>query len=529
MATHPSKIALPRYTIPLHERMARSVATPKRPGIEQAYGEIINVLRQYGAHSVVQVTLEEMWRKQEDRLEFVKRLPWLQLLLVKWALQDKRVGLTFGPQYKRYTSEQHLMLVNKLWNIDYRERSSAAPPGAIWRLMRRIMNVQFDFQKQMSWGFLRWPALIARLPKNHRARELFVQAMGMQPETYADLAMAVFSLLHDGERYLHAASLRPLALHYGSALERFLALFVRSLGELRDELQADPARRTRGMTELHEFPYIQRFPILSLGDGRLQLWHPLVFARGLENAVHLRLSASAQAYTDSYSRIFESYVTELAMRSCPKGITEAAYRQRCGPSGKAVEVAIPFGSCNVFIEAKLSLFHDDVILEDDPTVLSHKTVRVRTAIEQGFGVAHSVRQADNPVYPEFSGAEQDFLIVVTSRDLLLVSGDAMQRLMPDTTLFPVESARAARMPPNQIFILDITDYEQVMCAVAEGKVNLPNLLERASTANLSMVDGRLQLSEHIDWTGVARPDIPLVSDAAAEVHERVVRALSASE
>ncbi|MBW8470736.1 MAG: hypothetical protein K0M67_20895 [Thiobacillus sp.] len=508
--------------------MARSVAASKRPGIEQAYGEIINVLRQYGAHSVVQVTLDEMWRKHEDKLEFVKRLPWLQLLLVKWALQDKRVGLTFGPQYKRYTPEQHLALVNKLWDIDYRDKSSAAHAGAIWRLMRRIMNVQFDFQKQLTWSFLRWPALIARLPRSHRARELFAQAMGMQPETYADLAMAVFSVLHDDKRYLDAASLRPLTLNYGNDLEKFLALFVRSLGELRDELQTDPARRTRGMAELHEFPYLQRFPLLALGDGRLQLWHPLVFARGLENAVHLRLSAMEQAYTESYSKIFESYVTELAMNSCPQGIPETAYRQRCGPLGKAVEVAIPFGSCNVFIEAKLSLFHDDVILEDDPTVLKHKTQRVRTAIEQGRGIAHSVRQAGSPVHPEFSGAQQDYLIVVTSRDLLLVSGDSMQRLMPDTTLFPIECAPDARMPLNQIFILDISDYEQVMCTVAEGKVNLPDLLERASTANLNMVDGRLQLSEHIDWAEVSRPDIPLISGATADAHKRVSLALGTS-
>lgn len=509
--------------------MVRSAAVPLRPGIDQAYGEIINVLRQYGAHAVVKVTLDEMWRKQENKLEFVQRLPWLQLLLVKWALQDKRVGLTFGPRYKRYTPELHQELVNKLWNIEHREGSHAAPSGAIWRLMRRIMNVQFDFQKQISWSFLRWPALIARLPKSHGARVLFNEAMGMQPETYSDLAIAMFSFFHDGERYLDASSLRPLARRYGSDLEKFFALFVRSLGGLRDELQADPARRTRGMAELHEFPYLQRFPLLSLGDGRMQLWHPLVFARGLENAVHLRLSALEQAYTESYSKIFESYVTELAARSFPQGISEAAYRQHCGPLGKAVEMAIPFGSCNVFIEAKLSLFHDDVILEDDPVVLRHKTLRVRTAIEQGLGVAHSVRQTSSPIHRNFSGAQQDYLIVVTSRDLLLVSGDAMQRLMPDTVLFSDGNSEAACMPLNQIFILDITDYERVMCAVAEGNVNLPDLLKRAAAANLNMVDGRLQLSEHIDWTGVPRPDIPLVSAAAAIARENVLEALGASK
>lgn len=524
--TTPPTFALPKYSFALHERLVNSVSAPQRPGIEQAYGQIINVLRQYGAHAVVQATLDEMWRDHENKLEFVQRLPWLQLLLVKWALQDKRVQLTFGPKYNRYTPELHQELVNKLWNIEQVKGPGASSQGEIWRVLRRTMHVQSEFQRSMSWSFLRWPALIARLPKVHGARQLFAEAMGMQPETYADLAIADFLLCHDGARYIDAASLRPLALHYGGALEQFFSLFVRSLGELRDELQTDPAWRTRGMAELHEFPYVHRFPLLALDDGHIQLWHPLIFARGLENAVHLRLSAMEQKYTDSYSKIFESYVTELASQNYQQGVPEADYRERCGSSGKAVEIAIPFGTCNLFIEAKLSMFHDDVILEDDPTKLRHKTRRVREAIEQGRGVAHSVRQVVSPLHDSFSNAKQDFLIVVTSRDLLLTSGDSMQRLMPNEALFDNMNYQDARLPLNNIFIVDIADYERVMSAVSERKVDLPQLLARAATANLSVTDGRLQLSEHIDWSGIQRPDIPLISAASEAARERVIRALA---
>ncbi|QHE84818.1 GapS1 family protein [Hydrogenophaga sp. BPS33] len=522
MVTPPSKSTLPVFAAPLYARMVQSAAPVRRPGIEKVYGEVINVVRRHGAHAVVKVALAELWKEHGNHLEMVKSMPWLHLLVVKWALQDKRVPLAFAPQDQSYTIRQHLALMQKLWDTSQQDRETYAAAGGLWRLMRRIMYVQFDFQRRPSWSFLRWPALIARLPKNHRARDLFVQAMGMQPERYADLAMAVFSFLQDQERFLETNVLAPLSPHYGADLDTFLRLFARNMGELRDELQAEAAKRTRGMAELNEFPYLQRFPLLRLQDGRFQLWHPVVFTRGLENAVHLRLNALGQDYPDTYSKVFESYVTELAMNACPQGITEAAYRAQCGQLGNAVEVAIPFGSCNVFIEAKLSHFHDDVILEDDPNLLRDKIKRVRKAIQQGLQVAHSVRQPDSTLHPGFAGAEKDFLMVITSRDLLLVSGEGTQKLMPDIPLFSSDTPGAERMPLNQIFVVDITDYERIMCAVAEGKVHLAELLQRAAIANQNAVDGRLELSQHIDWKGAERPDIPVVSAAATDARHRLI-------
>ena len=527
MATPPSKSTLPVYAAPLYARMAQAVAPVRRPGIEKVYSEVINVVRQHGAHAVVQVALAELWKGHDNHLEMVKNMPWLHLLVVKWALQDTRVPLAFGPQYHPYTSKQHAVLVGKLWNISQHDRETYEAAGGLWRMMRRIMYVQFDFQRRPSWSFLRWPALISRLPRNHRARNLFVQALGMQPERYADLASAVFAFLLDRERFLEPMVLAPLA-PYGADLATFLQLFARNLGELRDELQAEPAKRTRGMAELNEFPYLQRFPLLRLADGRLQPWHPVVFTRGLENAVHLRLNALGQAYTDSYSKVFESYVTELAMNACPQGITEAAYRAQCGQLGNVVEVAIPLGSCNVFIEAKLSHFHDEVILEDDPVVLRDKIKRVREAIHQGLQVAHSVRQPASPLHKDFAGAQKDFLMVVTSRDLLLVSGEATQTLIPDAPLFSSDTPGAERMTLDQIFVVDITDFERIMCAVAEGKVDLAELLQHAAIANQNHVDGRLLLSHHIDWKGAERPDIPVLSAAAKDARRRLIANLGGS-
>ena len=61
--------------------------------------------------------------------------------------------------------------------------------------------------------------------------------------------------------------------------------------------------------------------------------------------------------------------------------------------------------------------------------------------------------------------------------------------------------------------------------MAEGKVDLAELLQRAAIANQNDVDGRLELGQHIDWKGIARPDIPVVSAAAADARHRLIKNL----
>ena len=79
------------------------------------------------------------------------------------------------------------------------------------------------------------------------------------------------------------------------------------------------------------------------------------------------------------------------------------------------------------------------------TIRAAMDKRVREAILQGLQVAHSVRQPESPLHRDFAGAEKDFLMVITSRDLLLVSGEATQRLMPDSPLFSSDTPGAERL------------------------------------------------------------------------------------
>lgn len=516
-----------RYKASPVEQLVGRLPVSNRLGLDEIYRNAINVMRAHSANAVIRIALEQIQANPEDPQSVLESLPWLHLLLVKWALQDNRVPLLLGAGQQRYDSRRHNDLVRKIWLFDSHSDDMHLSNDKIMRMLRRVMHMQSDVQRYSDASFLRWPALLQRLPSGHKANKLFEEAMGMPPSTYSDLSTVIFAtaLQSSSAPLLDPRPLRTLLPVYGNSLEHYLSLFTRTTAQLRFELQKDAALKIRGINELYEFPYLHRFPLLDLEDGNLYVWHPLVFSRGIENGVHNKLTQFGQRYTESYSLIFQDYVTDLALKALPNAITEENYKRMCGDHSSVVEAAINLGSCNLFIEAKMSLFHDDVILTDDPLVLSHKTERVRKAIAQGMNVSRAVRCPDSPFHQSFGAAACDYMLVVTSRDLMLITGERLQQLMPGHSVMPSGIEVAEHLPLHNVFIVDILDYELIMAGIAAGKVDLPGLLERAALANRSHVTGRIHLREHLNPSEQTHRIAPLLEAEFDSAKRRVASCL----
>ncbi|MGJ7487722.1 GapS1 family protein [Variovorax sp. LT2P21] len=477
---------------PLVYRLAAAVAPLPKRGIEEAHRSIINRLRRYSATSIVDLALHMMWNPPKPEIEELRSAPWLTLLLVKWALQDNRVSLRVGPPIPQGELDR---LRQQLWELQG-TGVGAKENTNVWLMLRSILHVQIEFQRPETWGFLRWPALYARLDRGSTSRRQFREVMGMEPDVFIDLAYALYAAVLDGKMPLGSDWLSPWRPAYGAAVDRMYELFVRDLLGLRAELQGDAAQRIRGKQELYEFPYLRRFPFLRLRDGTLHCWHPLVFARGLDDAVHLRLSQLGKEYIDSFSLVFERYVTELAIGCGMAALDEAAYKESMGANAPSVEVILEGEGCNIFVEAKMSLFADDVVLQDNQTAIFNKTKRVREGIKQGWRVGGQVRDAANGFGSRFA-AEQDFLLLVTSRDLVIGGGNALQRLYePGAFDYPDEHAKQ-RLPLSNIFILSIDDFENTMGCVAAGEVNLSVLLKESAVANQNGQSARMLFSDFL--------------------------------
>lgn len=505
---------------PLIYRMATHVAPLPRRGIEAVHKSIINRLRRYSGASIADLALHMMWNPPASELEELKSAPWLTLLLVKWALQDRGLSLRVGPPIPPTEFDR---LRQELWDL---QGPSEDEKPNVWLMFRYLVHVQVEFQRRETWAFLRWPALYARLDHGSTNRRQFREVMGMEPDVFLVLAYALYAPILTREMPLapdYLATFRPAC---GAAVDQMYALLARDLPSLREELQCDDAYRVHGRQELFEFPYLRRFPLVRLRDRRLHCWHPLVFARGIEDAVHLRLSSLGANYANEFSRVYEQYVTELAKGCGIPALDEAAYKGQIGGHMPSVEVILEGEGCNVLVEAKMALFADDVMLQDNETAIYQKTKRVRDAIKQGWRVGSLIRDAASGFGNRFETGE-DFLLVVTSRELIIGSGEALQRLYkPGAFDYPDRDAEQ-RLPWSHVFILSIEDFEHTMGCVAAGEINLSALLREAALANQRDDTARMFFRDFLGkytkrWTLPA-----LFTDARRAAETRIAAALAA--
>lgn len=464
-------------------------APPMR--VEDAVRRIRNQLRKYSARSVVDLALHELWTDHGSPLENLKAAPWISLLLVKWALQDRMVHINIGPRISRPIFDR---LRQEVWDLPAAQEGPSAN-GNIYTMMRTILQQQMEFQRAPSWGFLRWAALISRRQANDALSQRFRETLGMDPHTYIDLSMSLFASTIDGQSVITDRFFEPLRSGYGPAVGTFLDLFTRDLSALRSELQKPVAQEVRGRAELAEFPYLKRYPFVRLVPGELTCWHPLVLARGLEDAVHLRLSDYGEEYTRPFSRIFENYVIELSTAAVPDAIPEGDYERALGANAPKVEVLIQLDGCNILVEAKMALFAESVVVTDNSEAVMYKTKRVRDAILQGWKVTSALSKTSNPYYNEKH--QENYLLVVTSRQLHLGYGELLARLYPQGRLAYPDEGAEQRLPLSHIFILSIDEFENLMGNVQSGEASLSTFLRMAASDNNDPSTAKLYFIDHL--------------------------------
>jgi hypothetical protein len=454
-----------------------------------------NKLRHYNLISIIKLSLNHLHRVHANRIEALQRFPWLAALVTKLALEDGMVEVTAGPDCPRQVFEQ---CCNVLW--DFHSPLMDESVHHLLLTVRGMMHAQFLFQKNESTAYLRWPALIERVPADHPSAELFRNTFNMSPVDFMLSATAVMgSLMHYGYS-------RPLSLSVFSALpdivkanlNSFLLMFCKGVLGLREILRKELRQRIesgaapRPPYERLEFPWLANYPLLRLENSRVLAWHPLIFYQGIENAVHNRLSLFGQQYSDDFSKLFEGYVVELIEESGITPITDSEFKQIGNASMSAVDALIPSKNGNVLIEAKMSLFSDELLISDKPNVVYQKLKRIRKALSQAWKVGDLIRNGSVSI-EDADQAEHDYLFIVTSRQIMLGNGTHLREMVSENffdSVYPEgnfgrpSDKQFRRLPPENITILSIEEFEHLVGAVIEGKLTLLSYAEDAAKRSL---------------------------------------------
>lgn len=496
---------------------ANSSSLLPKVGIKSEWDSLLRHIRPYSAGSMVDLALYILQFKHESEINELRNAPWQLLLLVKWALQDTRTNLRVGPRMPMAVFDQ---VRQEMWELPGKVVGDGSHGLA---MMRSILNAQIDFQRPEGWEFLRWPALISRCPSDHSLRKLFRQHLRMDPATYMDLAFALQAYVLDGRTSFNDNAFASLRRSYRESVDGFLGLFVRSLPDLRIELRKPEAQQVRGRGELNEFPYLRRFPLVRLRNREIVCWHPLVLARGLEDAVHLRLSEAGSKYTEAFSRVFEQYVVSLSREANSAIIDEEEYKNRLGAQAPSVEAIWREDQCTILIEAKMALFGDALLVTDDLQAIYHKTKRVANAVAQGWKVTEALSNPANPYH--IPAGKATYLVIVTSRELNLTSGPHLASLYPDQSMAQTSAIASRNLPISQILVMSILDFERMIGCVIDKQATLSQIVHDVSTANADPLTAKMFIGDHLYRYTKRFRDSSLIQDAVRTSMERLKCAL----
>lgn len=521
-----------------HHLSARLRELPKaRPTFDEAAKQVRNRLRRFSADSIVRHALTFLHRESvKATVTEIQTAPWITLLIVKLVVQDEAIELVRGDPCEPEVFDRCRQTI---WDAQGSRDRKEQGPGGVYLMVRAMMQAQLPFQRPFTLGFLRWPALIARLDADHPTRRLFVDRLGMGPEAFLCLCYAVYVPVLNGNRTLSRRDFSALRPKFGPDVDRFLDEFSRDLAGLRAELKVQRSPRgaaggsARPRQELNEFPWLANYPLLRLASGEFEVWHPAVFARGMEDGVHRRLSEQKGGYSTHFSKVFESYVLELLDEAGVRYLGEAEYKRALAADAHAVEAIVTDGRTNVFIESKLTVFSEDVLASNRAPVVWQGLKRVREAMRQAWLVGARLQGGPTPDWA-CSRATEHFLIVVTSQPVACATGEHLRRMFKQDVFDPAALARRnvtsptdlhlKQLPLANVLVMSISEFERLMTGVRDGLIDLVPFVREIAAANMETATSVMFLGQLIDKK-VANGEVPRVIQAASERAEAAILAL----
>ena len=444
----------------------------RRLPFNEAYTEWRNRARRYDRESIINGAIEVLCEPSPDSVTELRSAPWLTLLMVKWVCQDKYFDRKVSPAISRAQVDD---LRQRLWEFPERvdRRNRDTMPSRLF--MRQVIRPQLGFQRGLTQSFVREAALLAQQRETYRLREIFKEKTGLDVQEFIDLSLATFGAILDGKRAIGDSWFAPLHTVYpADTISSFQSSISRTLPELVAFCRSLPDANRKVASEYFEFPALTRYPFLRRGDGMI-CWHPTVLYRGLENFVHSVLSEVGQEYMDRFSRLFERHVVAEARKAPTRFFDEDALRGWIAADTMVPDGLMSFPGCNVFVESKAGLFDESMMAVGNSEVFAHKTREIRKAVRQAWDTSVSLRH-ERRAPPNVVGAETDYLLIVTNKELAVSRGSVLASMYPQGTLDYPNSEAEVLLPRNRIYLLAIDDFERLANGASDGQIDVPDFL-----------------------------------------------------
>ena len=349
-----------------------------------AYKNWRNRARKFSLESIVSGAIDVLCEPSSDPVADLRKAPWITLLMVKWACQDRHSGKAHMPAI---SPTQLHDLRQRLWDFPERLDTGSAGTMPPELSMRQLIRPQLGFQRALTKSFVREAALLAEQPEDYLLRRLFTKKAGVDVLAFIDLSLATSTKIVNGDRAFPAAFLNSLhPVYTQEVVSAFQRSIARTFPDLVSFCRSLPDARRKVASELFEFPVLARYPFFQNGATMI-CWHPALFYHGLENSVHSVLSEAGPEYIEPFSRLFEQHVLAEAGKVPARLFGEDALRGLIAAGTQVPDGLLSFPGCNVFIESKAGLYPESVMTVGNSDVFAHKTRAIRKAVDQAWATS----------------------------------------------------------------------------------------------------------------------------------------------
>jgi len=491
-------------------------------GYYAAFKKVRNKFRKYRYYELIGGALEYINAPANNKIESIKRHPWMVMLFVKWVLLDNQYPNIRGKVATK--DDIHSLLQSMYEMADKLRMPNEYDHYSLF--LRNIAFQQFLYQIDFYYAHLsRQSILFSGLDKNHYIYKEFVKYTGLEVQDFLDLSlMALVRFLDTNEAFLPDNWFSTVNSKYSAKkVNCFLAAISKDINDIRQTLLSEDKGKRPAVENYELTPFVE-FPLIKV-PGKYILTHKNILFRRLEYFVYdIMRSIDAAKFMDKFGELFERYVEKSLKHSEATFLTENEIKRLLGIAGNQIDFLIQDDSSNIFIDAKAVEMNTQGKTTHSTEIIRHKTkTSILKAIKQSHDVIKKLADSSNRAIPS---SPNNYLLVITFKDLHLGSGTNYYEVIAKDKIDEIyyEYNNYPCIPPENMYFITIDDFDVLTDILKQKNFTLSGIMDIAKNNDKDPVTRKFDFRQHIQSLNITPQTSDYLVFEKDNMFERILEA-----
>jgi len=418
-----------------------------------------------------------------DELDLNQRLPWDQLVLIKWVL----INADFSKELKKADRDTKYKILKRAW-IFAQKKGLLGDFTDMHLFMRPIVFQQMNYQRPLLKSeFGRQSLLFSSLPSDHTFHQQFFEHSGLTFLEFYQYSLCLWAHVDRGNKTrFKLADFKPLEEKLDLVkFDIFIKTISKSFPELSDWLvtEDDLNGNKRSSVEYLTDTPLYKYPIVKNGE-EYWVWYPTVLYRCLETYIYDTLKAvNPNKFMDKFGAIFEDYISDSISQTNTTCLRESKIQELID-EGKCIDFVLVEDTDVIFIDAKAT----EVKIPDRFTQSARRIQdRIKGSVLNAIEQAHSVYSQFDKVGKSIGLTREDitpYVLVVTYKEHLLGNGVTLSGSIAKDKIKAIQDKYlGSAIPLENIYCITVDNFDFMTESVRSGDFSYSDILKAAIEAD----------------------------------------------